>query len=290
MKPKTISDFWDFVLEREKIRLRKLSKQPRPWTQNILLQNFVFCNIRREHDHGTVWYMEHVVPSAQGEFDDLLWKTVLYRAVNNVQWFEQVIEGMYPVFSRHEWQTHNNAIRSRIDNGPPPWSPAYIILQSPDGKDRKTHLYQLLEFLDKDLDALVWYMAGAAKLEEIWKRLQKIPYVGPFIALQIYRDLMLAGAFPNFSDNDFTYLGPGARKGLEILSGQHNYRVQYEFLKELLNQQPEYLEPKLTLGDLEHCVCEARKFWGLEEGGGRHRLYKPRETAVAGSSNVALTR
>src|SRR3990167_10581292 len=107
MKPKTIQEFWDFVLEREQIRLRKLSGQPRPWTQNIILQNFVFCNIRRHDDYGTMWYMFHVVPSANEDFADLLWKTVLYRAINNVTWFEQVIEGMYPVFSRHEWQTHN---------------------------------------------------------------------------------------------------------------------------------------------------------------------------------------
>jgi hypothetical protein len=46
----TTTRFVYFVGERETIRLRRESGQPRPWTDDPILAAWSFCNVRREDD------------------------------------------------------------------------------------------------------------------------------------------------------------------------------------------------------------------------------------------------
>lgn len=268
----SIEGLWQFCREREAIRLRKEAGQPPPWTDDKTLRKFHFCNIRRQDDFGTRWYMKEIVAGDSNfwGFDDILWKTILYRAVNNVCWFEESGIG---VFGIEAWKGRKEEIKSGLERAPLPYSPAYIVLQGPDGKDRKTHLFQLLETMDR------LFAAGFADdiqisidLKHLWKQLQSLPYIGPFISLQIYRDLILAKAIP-FSDDDFVYLGPGCRTGIEMLLDLHSYKQQYRALLELQQRVPEDLQP-ISLGDVEHAVCEWRKFARLSGGKGRRRYYQ----------------
>ena len=73
-------------------------------------------------------------------------------------------------------------------------------------------------------------------------------------------------------DDDFTYLGPGARQGLAQF-GFKDYRSQYLALEELQKRNPDGLE--LNLGDMEQAMCEYRKWMNLSKGRGRHRYYRP---------------
>src|SRR3972149_5560054 len=86
----SVAGFWEFCMEREAIRIRKeVDKLPPPWSVDTTLQKFHFCNVRREDDRGTLWYVNEVLPVADNA-TDLLWRTVLYRAVNNISWFEEI--------------------------------------------------------------------------------------------------------------------------------------------------------------------------------------------------------
>lgn len=281
--PPSVEGLWDFCREREAIRLRKEAGQPPPWTENIILRKFHFCNIHREHDRGTRWYMGTVVPAAEN-FDDLLWRTILYRAVNNSAWFLRSGVG---VFGIKDWSLYNTEIRRNVAQASKPYSPAYITLQGPDGLDRKTHLLELLEAMARRFGAgFAREIRGAESLKQVWENLQTLPYVGPFIALQVYRDLLLADALPAFSDDDFVYLGPGCRKGVEMLLGIKPYKQQYVALQKLQQQVPEDLWP-ISLGDLEQTLCEARKYWRLQQGGGRHRYYMATDHRLSGGAQAA---
>lgn len=272
----SIEGLWEFCRERESIRLHKEAKDPPPWTEDQILQKYHFCNIRRQDDRGTQHYVKNVVPESES-YEDLIWKTILYRAVNNIEWFEGLVDGMGSgVFGVKEWENYGPSITEAIRSAPLPYSPAYIVLQGPDGKDRKTHLIQLLD----EMYLGAWNVWGieegvraADNLRSVWKLFQNLPYIGPFISLQIYRDLILVGAMP-FDDDEFTYLGPGCRTGIEMLLNLKRYDQQYAALQKLKSMVPEDLRP-MSLGDMEHVVCEARKYWNLRKGTGRHRYYKP---------------
>ena len=271
--PKSVEDFFDFCQKREDIRLKRAAGQPPPWTDDPIFQTYHFCNIRRQDDYGTVWYMENVLPEAK-DATDLLWKTTLYRVVNNLDWFRNLNYSKWfeksGVFGRHEWDEYHADILNSIEAAPPPYSPAHITLQSPDGKDRKQHLFQTITWLHVKIEPFAPQVYGADNLKSIWGALQQIPYVGPFIALQIYRDLILVGALP-FSDDDFVYLGPGCRLGLSMIFPELKlYRQQYLALQEIRRINP----LGLNLGDIEHSMCEAAKYWKLQGGKGRHRYYR----------------
>ena len=49
--------YW--VAERERIRVRKESGQPFPWTDDPILATYRFCNVRREDDRVTIWVRTH---------------------------------------------------------------------------------------------------------------------------------------------------------------------------------------------------------------------------------------
>src|SRR3990167_5591431 len=82
-------DFWAFVRERETIRERRAAGTPPPWTDDPVLREYRFCNVRRADDAGTRFYVEHVARGARVE-DDLLFRTILYRLVNNVTWHQRL--------------------------------------------------------------------------------------------------------------------------------------------------------------------------------------------------------
>ncbi len=265
----TIAGFWEFCLEREQIRTRKESGMSSPWTQDIILEMYFFCNVRREDDRGTRWYLKNVITDCSiiehRTTKELLWKTILYRAINNVKYFE----GIGGVFGESQWQYNKDLIWDKIERGPLPSSPAYIVLQGPDGRERKDHLKDLIDHLENNIFQMNNDINNAKDLKYVWKRLQMVPYVGPFIALQVYRDLILADSLP-FTDDDFTYLGPGARQGLQLF-GFYEYPAQYLAIKEIQKAHPSELE--LNLGDVEQAMCEYRKYCNLRAGGGRHRYY-----------------
>ena len=266
----TIDGFWGFCIERETIRLRKEMGVPYPWTEDLILQMYFFCNVKREYDKGTQWYLKNVAfPEIRGKLNaDLLWKSILYRSINSIEYFETVLDGQ--LFGPEEWAEHKKTIWRCIEAGTLPSNSAYIVLQGPDGADRKTHLKEQLDYLEKDIEHLTHIVKDAPTLKDVWKALQYVPYVGPFIALQVYRDLILVDAIP-FNDNEFTYLGPGARSGLELF-GFERYKAQYLALQEIQKAHPPDLE--LNLGDVEQSMCEYRKWINLKAGGGRRRYYK----------------
>ncbi len=199
---------------------------------------------------------------------------MLYRLVNNTTWFESI----GGVFSNQDWLTNREHWVAKIRKAPKPHSPAYIVLQAPGNFDgRAAQLIRILDRMWKTdaYEQLQISIHKAKSLEEVWKVLQRPYGMGPFIALQVFRDLLLFKALP-FEENDFTYLGPGAREGLKMLFPQvDTYKEQYAKCISLFENQPDWLDPPLVLGDVEHCLCETAKYWKFREGRGRRRKYKP---------------
>jgi len=138
----------------------------------------------------------------------------------------------------------------------------------------------------------------------------RIPYVGTFLGYEIWTDLTYFNFFKQgWSDNDFVNLGPGAIWGLALMSGlekpQKELREGYKGLgvelTKWLRDTQEYwfnklyeeglIEPKweeiaykeafsntpyLSLRNIEHSLCEFRKYWRLKQGKGKKRKFTPR--------------
>jgi len=267
----TDDTFWNFVRAREEIRVRRLAGQKPPWTDDPILQKFHFCNVQRKHDHGTWWYMVNIVPAANATIRDLIFRTVLYRLVNNVTWFQQV-----GIFGLKGWKKKGGYWPRRVSRAPQPYSLAYpMALASGKG----SHLEVVVRALDQmtkpePLNSLARMSQHGEDLGAFHEKLQRIDGVGPFIALQIYRDLFLAESLPNMDEESFIHLGPGAQYFGKLI-GKESYPEQYALCLNLWTGQPKDIQPPLLLGDIEHCMCETAKYVKRQEGRGRRRYYKP---------------
>ncbi len=284
----SVEGFWAFIEEREHVRLRK-EKWPDAlwnWTDDPTLAKYHFCNVRRADDHGTKWYMERI--GNQQRVDDsrsnsqLLWQTCLYRLVNNTAWFERLQPDGFirpDIIYTPDW-------RERIKEAGTPSNKAYRNLTS-SKNPTWTRSRRLRDYIQRTAKA-GWHVPftnavqDATTPEEAWKALQVFPGIGAFSGLQVYRDLLLAGALP-FAEDDWTYIGPGADEGIYLLMDAEgdvtkydlplSYEARYEWLQELHASSANTLN--LVLGDVEHCMCEYVKWNKFRQGRGKMRRYEP---------------
>ncbi len=277
----SVTGFWDFVVERHRIWHRRfVEKQPSPWTDDPILRQFHFCNIFRDLDKGTIWYTEHVVQGSMS-LASAVWATIIYRLVNSVWIFEQLGPA---AFDRKSWREMIREIRTRdiLLN-----SEAYLTFPWPHkfkGDGSRTDRFEyILQHLELEFDGLVHDLHDAKTLQEVGERLKTIYGIGPFLSLQIYRDLILAG-FLSFDTNDWVEIGVGALNSLRFLFGAEarTDKRRRELIYELVADQeqqlanrgwPEFESCSLTACDIENCLCEYGKYGKLVAGLGRKRYY-----------------
>lgn len=271
--------FWRFVAERQRIWWRKeqLLREP-PWTLDAILQRQHFCNVFRSLDRGTRWYVDNIANKADN-LTVLLWKTILYRIINNWRQFEAV--GGVPYMA--DWPKTIQAIRRAgiVLN-----SPAYLILGGGHAhEDRTSHFARILPQIEAQFNSgLVQDIWAANSLEKVSRRLQRVPGVGPFVAMQIYRDLMLAGDM-RFSEDDWVEIGPGADWSLQYIFRAYTPKAQHDKIAELAAKSPQiFVEMDefmpmptdihhISQCDIQHSLCEAGKYIRQARGIGKKRRY-----------------
>src|SRR5262245_42081973 len=78
-----------FIRERERVRSRRAKGKPWPWTDNPILREYRFCNVRREDDAVTRWIAEHWrAPNADDP--DIAFAMVVARFINNPETLAEV--------------------------------------------------------------------------------------------------------------------------------------------------------------------------------------------------------
>ena len=87
------NQFVQFIRVREAIRLRRAAGAPPPWTDNQILREWSFCNVRREEDRVTRWIAERW-RNPHADDPDLWFAMAVARFVN---WPDALAEIGYPV-------------------------------------------------------------------------------------------------------------------------------------------------------------------------------------------------
>lgn len=281
----SLDGFWDFVVERHAIWHRKvIQRNPPPWTDDQILRTYFFCNVFRDLDRGTGWY-KHWVARPEMRFSDLLWRTIVYRLVNNTEIFERLGGGVPP---REEWEPMIATLRQEkiLLN-----SQAYLTFPWPHvfkGIGSRTSRFEyILQQLDLGFDSLVFSIEESKTLEEVsfWLKLQY--GIGPLVSMQIYRDLLLAGRLKPFTDDDWAEVGVGIKKTMLGLFGPQarSDGLMQRMMHEIRASQMRPLSDRgfydfetrrISLCDIENCLCEYRKYVELAAGRGRKRYYNAR--------------
>src|SRR5688572_4087066 len=93
LHPAPVTLFWHWINERHSIYIKRSMGHKRPWTEDVILQQYKFTNVFRQLDKGTVWLTEHFInPSLENEvsLDVIFFNIAWYRLFNWIPTGENV--------------------------------------------------------------------------------------------------------------------------------------------------------------------------------------------------------
>jgi hypothetical protein len=303
---KQFSEFWSYVVERQRIwHKRFVLKEPYPWTTDPVLQKFHFCNNYRELDRGTLYLIEKI-SSCKSNRRKVLFNVIAYRFFNPYGFFDKIGGSMDP--NTYDPYFLINKLDELIAKGEKIYSPAYVVspyIVKPDfrPKDKHVQLAFIMEIVKERVNQLITKIDSAPTPKESFNVLKQIPGVNNFLAYEIWTDLTYFRFFKQgWTDNDFVNIGPGARWGLNLMMGKDTKNLllpESEYLRLIyvlrdsmkealthLGLLDEWLKiayqkaysnvPFLSIRNIEHSLCEFRKYWRIKNNKrGRKRLFKP---------------
>ena len=299
ISPASTRDFFNFIYERQLIWYKRhVLKLPSPWTADPIMQKYKFCNMYRELDRCTIYLLTRLQPIKARPWQ--LFNIILFRFFNQDKIFEQ----LSGPFTRFE-QTEANECKARLDklkkSGQTIFNNAYIIAPAPGFMSKHAGIIANLKKISSQLAKLTERLDKADAPADAFIVLRGLPQVGPFLAGEIWTDLSYLKFFKqNWTDDDFTTVGPGALWGLKILSGlsrlspvrqneilQYLHQAQRKILPKIFSDVTDNLNwndiayrpafsnaPWLSLTNIEGALCEFRKYTNLKNGHGRRRYFK----------------
>jgi hypothetical protein len=297
-----LKNFFSFVYERQLIWYKRfVLKEAPPWTDDPILQKYKFCNVYRELDKGTIYLIDKVLRPL-GDCPDTLLNVVCYRFFNSYGFFDWI--GGTLQSENFNFKDLEEKLDSLKLKGYSLFNNAYLITGVPFNHkyrpyEKHVQVLLILQWLNERLDSLYREIKSASRPEDVMETLKRIPHVDDFLAYEIWTDLSYA-RIHKWTDDDFVNIGPGAKVGIDYLLGIHknnkitlSKEVYVSICKYLRNKQRHFFNefqipfeavayvgaysnaPYLSLRNIEHALCEFRKYWNLKVlGRGRRRIFR----------------
>jgi hypothetical protein len=261
-----------FVTEREAIRGGREAGLPPPWTDNPILRDHRFCNVRRADDRTSQWvaknWREPLADHPDGWF-----ASAVAAFVNLPETMDEI--GLPLPYDRERIR---GVLLSRQQRGLSMFGAAYKIrgIDTVDG---------VLNRLHKSRDVL--RPAPGITLQTFCDRLVQFDGIAGFMAGQIIASAKYAGTLQSAPDwMSFAVSGPGSCRGLARVMGRpatYDWRNEASW-RTAFRRFESAMRPWLTevgLGDLhcqdlQNCLCETDKYWRALSGEGKpKRRYNP---------------
>ena len=294
-----------WITDRYSVHVKKdVYKLPAPWTDNPIIQEFRFTNVRREHDKETKWVIENIcsISPDSMSFASKICNLILFRIFNKsetckhfmpinfdegidwgkiVTYFNNAPEDY--VFFTNAFNTggvkratckHLGLIskyRDPVKGVNPELSVIRYVEQ----------LYSNKEFINK--------LGNSIQANEFFKTLTELPGIAYFLAYQIFVDWTYCPE-SLWSENEFVVAGPGARRGLDLIFNNRdgmtyeealfwlrdNWQVICDWLGLPWNPDEIFVDlaPEdryMNVMSLQNCHCEISKYIRAVNGTGRPR-------------------
>lgn len=270
-----INELFNFIYERHAIYQRRAQGKPKPWTKDLILQQYKFCNVYRELDTVTQWIANNW-RWPHREDPNLWFAMCVARLVN---WPVTMEEMKYPV----PWNPRH--FMTIMNSGTPTgkrWGGAYIV--STNGNKISKEIYiaeRVLTPLWDDRKAMTEIYQGAKYLNVFHQYLMEFDGLGSFLAAQVIADLKYVSPLCKAYDwHTWAASGPGSRRGLNRvfnkpvdspwLEGAWLHALQ-TLHKEITSFMKAKNLPELHAQDLQNCLCEFDKYERTRLGEGRPR-------------------
>ena len=281
--PEHLEMFKQFVVDRYLVHLNKdYYKQPKPWTNNRILQNYKFTNVRREHDKTTIFLLDMLEQHKDDTFYNKVMNIILFRLFNKIE-TSQLLG--WVDFSQYD----DTTVRAKLSRA----TPGFIYFTNafyttgmrqgfkkyyPDETFHPLIIPRAVAHLSNDVFQDI---CEARCPQDVIEALKTFNGIGDFLSYQMFVDLTYLPEFP-WSENEFVVSGPGCIAGLSELfedRGGLNYDellfwlrdncpITPEMCSQLMVDLPEH-DRHMNIMSLENCMCELSKYIRAMEGKGR---------------------
>lgn len=279
--PSGAGDLWQWVRERERVRILKDSGAPQPWTDDPVISTYRFCNVRREDDRGTAWIRENIREPYAGH--PMLW--LMLCIARQINWpdtlADLIFNGAWPVDEGFKPSEVTMVLNRRKDRGDKVYTGAYMIsAPATKGADKQSYI---AETVIGDLWRRRAEFTKFNSLEFTHARITKSNGWGPFMAYQAVVDMRFTALLDRANDvQTWAAAGPGTLRGLNRVHGRpvDASLSQAQALKEMraiYKIAEQETGVAMDFSDVPNILCETDKYLRVLNGEG-----KPRALYVAG--------
>lgn len=300
--------YWLFVYNRQRAwqnrHIYKLDRQQ--WTGDAIIANARFTNVYRELDRGTQYAIVEIAERHADRTSRLqavaIFHLLAYRWFNRIETYEAMAPHLTSMLRSNGSCSIDVeiALRERQVMGGKLYTGAYIATYCPDlgGNDSIDNAIKVLKIIAEHTPFISRSAINfdTGQLRDLTALLQKMPGFGNFMAYQAALDFtyelsnLCGKKIAPFADqNSWTQLGPGAKKGLELLGVKGPIVTLVRAAKELaasqidsfarLNVEFPYIQRSdgshvlLTVANMEHSLCEFQKYYRMLGGGHVKTIY-----------------
>jgi len=273
-RPGAYELYWKFAYERQKAFELRLAGKPSPWSDDLIIQNFKFCNVFRAADRVSQYMIKEVCYNIEPNHpDDRLFQIVAFRFFSNIATWEAMCEllGRAPIVQDLVDGTFEAAIEHVRRTYGKLYTGAFILCATDAYGRRLKHLNHIELFKDMFVnERIAETIRRAGSLQVIYLLLHKFPLIGDFMAYQIAIDLNYS-EYVNFSENSFTKAGPGALRGIKKVFSDTNGLTPEEIIMWMVEHQDEEFKRfgydfhglfgrKIHAIDAQNLFCETDKY------------------------------
>lgn len=212
--------YFNYMVKRQEAFLsRYFEKNPRPWSDDPILQNYKFTNVFKPLDRGTRWLLENIIhnPSIESE-EELLWNIFIYKWFNSVETAETIglplsivnfdykkfYETLLHAQSKHTlFTTAHMVCGSNVSNTE--WG------RGP-GSKPKTYTWAI-DQLRMNISNVLDMVKSSPDMESLFKSLTQFKLVGKFLAYELVIDINYSH-LTDFCENSWANPGPGCINGI----------------------------------------------------------------------------
>lgn len=265
MNHEKLALFETWIRNREEARRNKEAGLPHPWTADPIINQFHFCNVRREDDRVTKELRELAVRYCKTEHLPSFY--TMARMFNHAPSVQDIID--------LGWEEATEHFRAEMLAGRKVYHTAYVVSTAGAAVDKSEYIRGVVQAVGNTT-------VPATTLRAAHRALMGVHGLGSFLAGQVVADLKNDRYLADAEDWwTWSCIGPGSKKGLDIVFDVHKYGVptgasNYEERMMILNSRlsPDIAAMCLHMQDLQNCLCEFSKYDNYINGnGGRRRIY-----------------
>lgn len=289
--------FFEFMRKREAIRLAKEAGEPREkWTDDPILAQYKFTNVKREHDWTTRTLMKEFYQcrSSLGRPTELLINCTIARFFGlaetaiEIGWCDGGIERTV--------ERIRETVAARYRRGDAVFTGAYIVPNCGDPRPKHEIVIDIVRSVHEKFGSLDRWFSPELTFMGFIDAVKQLKGFGSFMGKEVILDFCLAGQWEPPDWETWTPVGPGACRGASRVKNADSdppgslfpalkERAALEVIRELYatlqNSEPGDLWPadyvSLSLCDIQFQLCEFDKYMRAAREGSRPKSrYVPR--------------